>query len=114
MKNTVKVIFALASLLILFTCTSYAQTELMGEQTRGHGSDATLRCDGIQLNGIVTIVKVSGLNAGFWITDQYNTVLYNCDNMTKGVGVKLNPGTYFVYPNLVEGHDKAYITLFLK
>ena len=114
MKSTVKFILALASLLILFTCTSYAQTDFSGEQTRGQGSDATLRCDGIKLDAAMQIVKVSGLNAGFWITDQYNTVLYRCDDMTQGVGVKLNPGIYYVYPNLVEGHGKAYITLTLK
>ncbi len=95
---------------------SFAQTSLSGTQTRGSaGNNAELSCTPINLAKTVTINKVTGDNAGFWIQKDGVAIMKFWNPNDQGViGKKLDKGTYYVFPNLKANHNKATVTLYFK
>jgi len=112
-----KIILTLFLLLPLFY-TSYSQTTLYGEQIRGANKNAQLVCEPIILTQTMKITKTEGENSGFWLEGQNGVIqsFYKDGNnfFPEAIGYQLVPGKYWVYPNLVEGKEKATIKLFLE
>lgn len=87
-----------------------------GTQTRGNaGSNASLNCTGVTISTTMKIVEIKGENAGFWITNGASTIqTYWKKNDPSAIGYQLNPGTYYVYPNLPANLNNASVSLVLK
>lgn len=114
-----KLFFLIATLsLMLFLSSSiFAQeVKLSGTQTKGSaGSNAKLNCTPVTITKTMQIFSVSGDNEGFWITNGSNVIAnYYNSNDPSAIGKKLNPGTYYVYPNLKKNQNQASVTLHLK
>lgn len=94
---------------------SAAET-ISGSQTRGSaGQNATLHCNPVTIKSAKSITSISGSNQGFWI--QKSTAIiarYYKENDPSAKGKKLQPGTYYVYPNLKSGQKKATVTVVIK
>ncbi|MBN2571936.1 MAG: hypothetical protein JXA68_07400 [Ignavibacteriales bacterium] len=103
-------------LLLGFISISAQQVKLSGTQTKGSaGSNAQLSCTPVTINKVMTINTISGDNAGFWITNGSSVIAsYYNSNDQSAIGRRLNPGTYYVYPNLKKNQHQASVTLHLK
>jgi hypothetical protein len=104
---------------ILFFCSSMLSAQsytIQGSQTRGTpGKNAKLECNPVQIAKAVRITAVSGDNAGFWISDGKTTVAsFWQPNDVSAVGTVLQPGTYYVYPDLRKNQNHASIAIKLE
>lgn len=92
-----------------------AGVSISGKQTAGSaGSNAKLTCSPVKISKTMKITGVSGSNAGFWIQKGSATVArYYKSNDPSAKGRSLDPGTYYVYPNLPNGAKTATVTVSL-
>lgn len=94
------------------------QTQLYGEQTRGEGKNAELTCEPLIVTETVKITNVEGDNSGFWIEDKNSTIQSffkeEAEFFPEAVGFVLQPGKYWVYPNLKDKQEKATVTITLE
>ncbi len=92
------------------------QVTISGQQTRGRGSNAKLYSKPVKLSKNSKIVAVSGNNQGFWITSSRGVIVakYWTQNDKRAIGVTLKKGTYYIYPNLKRGQNKANVTIRLQ
>ncbi len=112
MKKSLMITFVMA-ISMFFAHAVLGQT-LYGEQLRGTGStnNAKTLCKGITLTSTKTIAKITGDNAGFWIMKSGTVIKrYYKKNDPSAINFQLEPGTYYVYPNLKERQNKATVTL---
>lgn len=108
---------ALITALLLIAGTAGAQSyTLQGSQTRGTpGKNAKLECTSVKISETVKITAVSGDNSGFWISNGSKTVAsFWQPNDPEAKGTILQPGTYYVYPNLRKNQNHATVTLKLE
>ncbi|MDO9510603.1 MAG: hypothetical protein Q7J34_02485 [Bacteroidales bacterium] len=91
-----------------------AQTvKISGEQTRGHGSNAKLSSVAVTINKTMSIDKVEGNCAGFWI-QQGSVITHKFYDVTSPIGTTLKAGTYTIYPNIKDKQNSANVTITLK
>jgi len=115
-----KRLFFIMSVFVFFvflsTSISAQQVKLSGSQTKGSaGSNAQLSCTPVTITKTMQIFSISGDNAGFWITNGSSIIAtYYNSNDQSAIGRTLNPGTYYVYPNLKKNQNNATVTLHLK
>ena len=98
-------------LLIAVTAASAASVKGWGEQVRGSaGLNAQLTGDPFTVpNGVVgTISSVNCDGDGFWIQGSARLVF---NSASQANGAKLKAGTYYVYPNLNQGQNRAGVTV---
>lgn len=89
-------------------------TRLVGEQIKEDlGKKATLICIPVKIIKTMEIVAVSGENSGFWIQKESETI-YKFIDIEKAIGVKLKPGTYYVYPYFRPKEVKAKVIVSLR
>ena len=109
--------FSVFSLVIMFSFdAAQAQTfTISGKQIKGSaGKNAQLTCQAVKITKKVKITSISGNNAGFWISKGGNAIKkYWKSNDAAAKGFVLNPGTYYVYPNLKKGQSNATVVLTL-
>lgn len=98
MKKIVLTLLAVIS----FCMVAEAQVTLTGKQYKGRpGKNAELICKPIVIKEAMRIVKITGDNRGFRITKGTGkTWQYWKSNDKSAIGLVLQPGRYFVYPNL--------------
>lgn len=116
MKTLFAKIATVTFLAMLTLQMSHAGT-LSGKQTRGApGRNAKLECKAVTIAKAQTITAVSGSNRGFWVKNSSgDTVMqFSKSNDPSAVGKTLQPGTYYVYPNLERRVNTATVTLTLK
>jgi hypothetical protein len=108
-KNSLLII----SLLVL-TLSGFTQvTKLVGEQIRTPDSDKVeLKCIPVKITKTMQIDKVTGNNDGFWIQKDSETI-YKFKDMKEPIGIRLKPGTYYVYPNLKANQREAQVEVSL-
>lgn len=89
-----------------------AQTiKISSTQTRGNnGNNAELKCNPVKFTKTATIIKVEGDCQGLWIV-RANKVIHTFPNNKKALGTVLEPGTYYMYPNLKTGKNTASVTV---
>jgi len=102
----------------LFSCVmALAQakdTRLIGDQVKEDNElKAELVCIPVKITKTMEVVSVSGDNNGFWIQKESETI-YKFTDVSKAVGIKLKPGTYYVYPYLKNESLKAHVEVVLK
>ncbi len=102
----------------LFSCVmALAQandTRLIGKQVKEDSEQkAELVCIPLKITQTMKIVAVSGVNEGFWIQKESETV-YKFTDVSKAIGIKLKPGTYYVYPYLKKNALSANVEVVLK
>jgi len=89
-------------------------TRLVGDQVKeANAQKAELVCVPVKITQTMEIVAVSGKNEGFWIQKESVTI-YKFTDVSKAVGTKLKPGTYYVYPYLKPEKLKAHVEVVLK
>ena len=107
--------FSIFSLIMMFSFdATQAQTfTISGKQVKGSpGKNAQLTCQAVKITKKVKITSISGNNAGFWISNgSYTIKKYWKSNDATAKGLVLNPGTYYVYPNLKNGQASATVVL---
>ena len=120
-----KKIVLILGLLLLATSVSFGQRSgdtgknlsivvIEGTQTKGSaGKNAELYSVPVQIPVSMEIISVEGNNNGFWIT-KGSVTIYTFDSMNEAVGTVLQPGTYYVYPNLNKNSNSARVTVYLK
>jgi hypothetical protein len=93
-----------------------AAESITGTQTRGSaGQSATLTCSPVTINSPRVVSSISGSNEGFWIVQGSATVArFYKQNDPAARGLTLQPGTYYVYPNLKSGQQKATVTVVIR
>ena len=100
-------------LVLVFAVTdaSAASVNGWGEQVRGSALMMTqLRGDPFTVpNGVVgTISSVNCDGNGFWIQGSAHLVF---NSASQANGARLQAGTYYVYPNLNQGQNRASVTV---
>jgi len=98
-------------LLIAVTAASAASVKGWGEQVRGSaGLNAQLTGDPFTVpNGVVgTISFVNCDGDGFWIQGSAHLVF---NSASQANGARPKAGTYYVYPNLKQGQNRAGVTI---
>jgi hypothetical protein len=89
-------------------------TRLIGEQKKASADQkAELTCIPLKISSTMKIVAVSGDNEGFWIQKESETI-YKFTEAEKAIGIKLKPGTYYVYPYFKDKQLKATVEIMLK
>jgi len=114
MKKRILTLFAL---IMLANLGAFAQIEFYGEQTRGTDKNAELTCKALIITEQVEITKIEGDNAGFWIENKSATVQSffkdEGEFFPEAIGYILEPGKYWIYPNLKDEQKKATIKITL-
>jgi hypothetical protein len=88
-----------------------ATVTLEGSQTRGYGhTSGELECAGMNLPLGGVVVRVSEPGAGYWLTGPGGIIL-RFGGTNNGVNTKLDPGTWYAYPNLPAGAIRARVLL---
>ncbi len=105
-------------LFLLFNTGVFAQEiYLSGEQKRGTGQNAELVCEAIIITDQMQISIIEGDNAGFWIANESATIQSFFKEGTEffppAKGFILEPGKYWVYPNLRDNQEKATVKITL-
>ena len=111
MRKRSILLFVFLVLVIAVTAASAASVKGWGEQVRGSaGMNAQLRGDPFTVpNGVVgTISSVNCDGDGFWIQGSARLVF---NSASQANGAKLKAGTYYVYPNLNQGQNRASVTV---
>jgi hypothetical protein len=100
---------------MIFTISLSAQVvKISGTQTKGSAAkNAELKCNPVTITKTLTITKIEGDCAGFWITKGSDIVFRFYDNKTP-IGTQLVAGTYYIYPNLKANKNTASVTVSLK
>ncbi|OFY49570.1 MAG: hypothetical protein A2W85_06975 [Bacteroidetes bacterium GWF2_41_31] len=100
--------------LLMLALSGYSQvTKLVGEQIRiSDSGKVELKCIPVKITKTMQIDKVTGNNDGFWIQKDSETI-YKFKDMKEPIGIKLNPGTYYVYPNLKANQREAQVEVSL-
>jgi len=91
--------------------------KLSGTQTRGNmGRNAQIHSSPVVLRKNRTVVSVSGYNRGFWINSKkYGKIAsYYKSNDRDVIGLVLERGTYYIYPNLGQRQSSGSVTIKLK
>ena len=103
---------------IINTYYAVGQNYLYGEQSRGSENNGELTCQPVVITTTVEIYKVEGDNNGFWIENKNGIVksffLKDEKYAPPVVSIKLEPGKYWIYPNLKIGKKKATIKIYFK
>ncbi|MDQ7821426.1 MAG: hypothetical protein RDV48_01390 [Candidatus Eremiobacteraeota bacterium] len=106
-------------LIVSFLCLAlvvpaWAQNvSLEGHQTRGRGTDGTLKCSGLNLTAGGTIVGAADSGAGFWLKGPNGRVIRNL-NAGNSKGTVLSAGNWYAYPYLPENKDDAAVVILIK
>ncbi len=111
MRKRSILLFVFLVLVIAVTAASAASVKGWGEQVRGSaGMNAQLRGDPFTVpNGVVgTISSVNCDGNGFWIQGSAHLVF---NSASQANGAKLKAGTYYVYPNLNQGQNRASVSV---
>jgi len=112
-----KLLLTLFAIIVLANLGVYAQIEFYGEQTRGTNKNAELSCKALIITEQVEIISIEGDNAGFWIENKSATVqsfFKDGDNFfPEAKGYILEPGKYWIYPNLKDNQTKATVKVIL-
>lgn len=92
---------------------------ISGSQRAGSGPmrDAELGSEPVELPGACEIVKVEGRHRGFWINKVGvfgETKIQDYSSAREAIGIRLERGTYKVYPNIPEGARGADVTVYVK
>lgn len=116
MKKLTFLLFAISFVAFISYAARQHSVVLNGTQTRGNsGSNASLKCVGVTISNTMKIIEINGENAGFWISNGSSTLqTYWKKNDPSAIGYQLNPGTYYVYPNLPANVNNASVSLVLK
>ena len=101
-------------ILLMLTLSGFTQvTKLVGEQIRiSDSGKVELKCIPVKITKTMQIDKVTGNNDGFWIQKDSETI-YKFKDMKDPIGIRLNPGTYYVYPNLKANQREAQVEVSL-
>lgn len=115
MKKTIFII----GFLLLAVSVAFSQEMVVMEGSQKLGSNpknSEMLSDPVTLTQTMTITKVEGDFSSFWLTGKSE----NGENITEQymdrntpVGKVLNPGIYFVFPNLKQGSSTAKVTVYL-
>ncbi len=97
---------------LFFSIGINAQTiKISSTQTRGNnGMNAELKCRPVKITKAATIIKVEGDCLGLWIV-RADKVTHTFQSNKKALGTVLEPGTYYIYPNLKAGKNTASVTV---
>ena len=113
--------FFLSFLLLLVFADVFAQKTLTitGRQFKQKDRDAVLECGGLKISQTMLIDSVLCDCDGFWIMkgkkgDKPVTAFWAERFLPRAKNYELKPETYFIYPNLKEDNDSAYVTLRLR
>lgn len=111
MKQT---IIFLIVILINVVSTSAQTVVLVGKQAIDlEKNTPALSCTPIKITKSMKISKAEGNCSSFWIQKGSETI-HRFSKFSDAVGTVLTPGTYYVYPNIKKGEQKADISLTLK
>jgi len=112
MKKRSILVFSIVLVLVLTAAIAYAgSVKGWGEQTRGSaGMNAQLKGEPFTVpNGVVgTITSVNCSGDGFWIQ---GAARLGFNPASRANGATLRAGTYYVYPNLKHGQNKASVNI---
>jgi hypothetical protein len=116
MKN-----FLLSFLLLLVFTDVFGQKTLTitGKQFKQKDRDAVLECEGLKISHTMLIDSVLCDCDGFWIMkgkkgDKPVTAFWTERFLSRAKNYELKPETYFIYPNLKQDSDSAFVIIQLK
>lgn len=78
--------------------------------------DSEMLSDPVTLTQTMTITKVEGEFSSFWLTgssENGESITEQYMDRNTPVGKVLQPGIYFVFPNLRQGSSTAKVTVYL-
>lgn len=112
MKKKSLVSIFLGLLIVMAVSVCFAATVVgSGGQTRGYsGHNAELKGQAFNLPADGSIVDIAGEGtAGFWIETRNGDLVANFNSFAEAQGYQLSGGTYYVYPNLRDGSNSAWV-----
>ncbi len=110
MKKIFVILGIACSFLILANAAS-AQT-MSGRQVCTGDNKIKSKSRGVKIDKVVRIVRVRGNNAGFWIRKGNNIIRkYWKPNDASVIGLELQPGMYYVYPNIPKDESSGDVVL---
>ena len=114
-----KTLFFILTLCFFVSEVSAQRIELKGFQYRQTDTNAVLECKGVKISRTMVIDSLSCDCDGFWIMkgkkgDKPVTAFWTERFLPRAKNYELKPETYFIYPNLKENSDSAFVTLRLK
>ena len=116
MKN-----FLLSFLLLLVFTDVFGQKTLTitGKQFKQKDRDAVLECEGLKISHTMLIDSVLCDCDGFWIMkgkkgDKPVMAFWTERFLPRAKNYELKPETYFIYPNLKQDSDSAFVIIQLK
>ncbi|MCQ2974730.1 MAG: hypothetical protein MJ211_07960 [Bacteroidales bacterium] len=105
-------------LILIFSSLKLSAQDISisGSQIRLEDKNAEITSQTIRITKTMTIVSVSGNNAGFWINKNGNPekAFWTETQAEQAIGYKLQPGVYQVFPNLKADENKADVTILLR
>ena len=112
--NWLIVLFSLFVICSIGNSVNAQVTKLVGEQIRkSNEAQAVLKCFPVKITRTMQITKVTGSSNGFWIQKESETIHKFLDPK-KAIGIKLKPGTYYVYPYFKTNKLRAKVEVVLK
>jgi len=109
MKN-----YIILALLVITSFSLFAQEaeeyQLTGEQIKKEDGQIRLKCNAINLDHQVSIKKVEGSDAGFWISGKKGKI-QEFQDKSDAVDFAMAPGIYWIYPHLEQNKKRAKVTV---
>ncbi|MBQ3655577.1 MAG: hypothetical protein II956_01860 [Bacteroidales bacterium] len=113
---------SLLTFLLLFVLSgAFAQKTLTltGKQFKQKDKDAVLVCEGLKITSTMLIDSVLCDCDGFWIMKGKNgdkpvKAFWVERFLPRAKNFELKPETYFIYPNLKEDADSAFVKVWLR
>jgi hypothetical protein len=114
MSRLLITVFIVSCLCIGLVLPAWAgQLELSGKQTRGHGTNGTIKCDGVNLPAGGRIVSVSDEGEGFWLNGPSGNIL-KFPRGTKAAGTFLSAGKWYAYPYMPNSRDTVDVVVTIR
>ena len=116
-----KKLFFTVVCLFFFSGFSFSQTRVIifGKQLTQKEQNAILECEGKKIQRTMIIDSVSCSCDGFWIMrgtkgNKPVKAFWRESIMPRAIGFELKPDTYFIYPNIKENSDSAFVEIWLR
>ncbi|MHC9538891.1 MAG: hypothetical protein AB9903_05175 [Vulcanimicrobiota bacterium] len=114
MSRLLVTMFTVSFLCLAVVIPAWAgQTELSGKQTRGHGTNGTIKCDGVNLPAGGVILSVSDEGEGFWLEGPNGRIL-KFPRGVKAAGISLSAGKWYAYPYMPNSRDTADVVVTIR
>ena len=114
-----KKITLIIGILLLTVSVTFSQEMVVIEGTQKLGStpkNSEMLSEPVTLVQAMTITKVEGEFSTFWLTgstEHGENITDQFMDRNTPVGKVLQPGVYFVFPNLKQGSSTAKVTIYL-